>query len=109
MSQVLHDKPEAPQRSGAEAGASGRPRRRLAIAVVALGLLLGGAAGWTASTLLADDPDARVLTAQTARLQGAAERYAEQAEQRAEAQRWEVERRRWEAQADHFDPGWRDR
>jgi hypothetical protein len=109
MSQVLHEKPEADPRPGTEAGASGRPRRRLATGVVALGLLLGGAAGWTASTLLTQDPDARILTAQTARLQGAADRYAEQAEQRAEAQRWEVERQRWEAQADHFDPGWRDR
>jgi hypothetical protein len=105
MSQVLHEKAGTSLRPGAEAGGARRPRRRLAAAVVGLGLLLGAAAGWTASTVFSPAPDARSNAAQTARWQGSAEQFAE----RAEARRLEAERRRWEAQADHFDPGWRDR
>jgi hypothetical protein len=105
MSQVLHDEPDTSSRPAAVATGTGRPRRHLATAVVALGLLLGATAGWGATTLLGQDPDARSHAAQTARWQGAADRFEEQAELR----RWEVERQRWEAQADHFDPGWRDR
>jgi hypothetical protein len=105
MSQLLHDEPDTSQRAGAVSTGSGRPRGLVAAAVVALGLLLGGAAGWSATTMLGRDPDARSHAAQTARLEGAAERFEEQAEMR----RWDVERQRWEAQADHLDPGWRDR
>jgi hypothetical protein len=105
MSQVLHEKAGTSPRPGAEAIGTRRPRRRLAAAVVTVGLLLGAAAGWGATTILGPDPDARSHTAQTARLQSAAEGFAEQ----SEARRWEVERQRWEAQADHFEPGWRDR
>jgi hypothetical protein len=105
MSQVLHGKPDTSPRSGAVATGSGRPRRGLAAAVVALGLLLGGAAGWSATAMLAEDPGVRSNAAQTARLQGAADRFAEQAETR----RLDAERERWEAQADHYDPGWRER
>jgi hypothetical protein len=106
MSQVLHEKPETSPRTGAVPTGPGRPRRRLAAAVVALGLLLGAAAGWSATTMLGQDySDERSNAAQTARLEGAAKRFEEQAEMR----RWDVERQRWEAQADRFDPGWRDR
>jgi hypothetical protein len=108
MSQVLHEKPDTSSRSGAVATGSGRPRRGLAAAVVALGLLLGATAGWGATTMLGQDHDAsRSNAAQTARLQGAADRFAEQ--QQDELRRREAERQRWEAQADHFDPGWRER
>jgi hypothetical protein len=72
---------------------------------VVLGLLLGAAAGWSATSMLGEDPGARGDAAWTARLEGGADRFAEQAEQR----RLDAERRRWEAQADHFDPGWRER
>jgi hypothetical protein len=105
MSQVLHEKAGTSPRPGAEVGGASRPRRRLAAAVVGLGLLLGAVAGWTAFTAFSPAPDVRSNAAQTARLQGAAEWFAEQ----SEARRWETERLRWEAQADHFDPGWRDR
>ncbi|WP_052667309.1 hypothetical protein [Nitriliruptor alkaliphilus] len=105
MSQVLHEKVGTSPRPGAEVGGARRPRRPLTAAVVGLGLLLGTAAGWTASMVFSPAPDARSNAAQTARWQGSAEWFAEQ----AEARRWETERRRWEAQADHFDPGWRDR
>jgi hypothetical protein len=107
MSQVVHDKPDTSPRPGAVATGSGRPRRRLAAAVVALGLLLGAAAGWSATTMLGQDPDARSHAAQTARWEGAADRF--EAQQQDRMRRWDAERRRWEAQADHFDPGWRDR
>jgi hypothetical protein len=107
MSQVLHEKPDTSPRAGAVATGSGRPRRGLATAVVALGLLLGGAAGWSATTMLGPDPDARSNAAATARLEGAADRFAEQ--QQDELRRREAERQRWEAQADRFDPGWRER
>jgi hypothetical protein len=105
MSQVLHDQLDTTSSPPAAATGSGRPRRHLATAVVALGLLLGATAGWGATTMLGQDPAARSNAAQTARLEGAADRFEEQAELR----RWEVERQRWEAQADHFDPGWRER
>jgi hypothetical protein len=105
MSQALHEKAGTSSRAGGEVGGARRPRRGLAAAVVGLGLLLGAAAGWTAFTAFSPAPDARSNTVKTARWQGAAEWFAEQ----SEARRWETERRRWEAQADHFDPGWRDR
>jgi hypothetical protein len=105
MSQVLHEKPGPPVGRTAETSGGRRPPRRLAAAVVALGLLLGAAAGWSATSLLGEDPVARSNAAWTARLEGAADRFEEQAETR----RLDAERRRWESQADHFDPGWRER
>jgi hypothetical protein len=104
MSQVLHDQPDTTP-SPEPCHRFGAAAAHLATAVVALGLLLGATAGWSATTMLGQDPDARSNAAQTARLEGAADRFEEQAELR----RWEVERQRWEAQADHFDPGWRER
>jgi hypothetical protein len=107
MSQVLHDKAETLPPPGAEAGGVRRPGSRLAAAVVGLGLLLGVAAGWSASTVFSPPSEARSKAAQTARWEGSAEQFAEQAE--ADTRRRDAERRRWEAQADHFAPGWRDR
>jgi hypothetical protein len=77
--------------------------RRLVLAIVALGLLLGAVAGWSAFALVSS-PSAgdRSVDAQRARWEGVAE-------ESADARRLDVDRQRWEGQADRFAPGWRDR
>jgi hypothetical protein len=77
--------------------------RRLVLAIVALGLLLGAVAGWSAFALISSpSPDDRGFDAQRARWEGLAE-------EAADARRLDVERQRWEGQADRFAPGWRER
>jgi hypothetical protein len=81
--------------------------RRLVLAIVALGLLLGAVAGWSAFGLFspASPDDQRSLYAQGARWDA----IAEDARGRAEARRLDIERQRWEAKADLYAPGWRAR
>jgi hypothetical protein len=83
-----------------------RPARRLVLTIVALALLLGAVAGWTAFTVFSPpSSEERSLDAQRARWEG----LAEQAIERAEAEaRSGIERQRWEGQADRFAPGWRE-
>lgn len=82
--------------------------RRLVVAIVALGVFLGGVGGWSAFAMFepagADEPS---LSAEQAKWEADAEEACEHAV--TEARRLDVERRRWEAQADHYAPGWRER
>jgi hypothetical protein len=104
MSQVI-DHEHATGDAEPPAHDTGRTRR-LVLAIVALGLLLGAVAGWSAFAMLSPaSPDQRSLDAQGARWQA----IAEDALGRAEARRLDIERLRWEAKADHYAPGWRDR
>ena len=106
MSHVIDRRPTTGD-TGSQPPDIGRARR-LAVAIVALGLLLGAITGWAAFTMFEPPgPSERSLDAQQARWEGAAEKALERAE--AEAHRLDVERRRWEAKADHYAPGWRER
>jgi hypothetical protein len=106
MSQVI-DQRSATGDAGPPPHDTGRTRR-LVVTIVALGLLLGAVAGWSAFAMFSPaSPDQRSLDAQQARWEAAAEEAAERAA--TEVRRLDVERQRWEAQADHFAPGWRDR
>lgn len=86
---------------------NGRPPR-LVVAIVALGLLIGGVGGWSAFALLepagAHEPS---LSVEQAKWEADAREACEEAVR--EARRLDMERRRWEAQADHYAPGWRER
>jgi hypothetical protein len=106
MSQLIEHGPatEEPRPPSPDTGSA----RRLVLAIVVLGLLLGAVAGWSAFAVLSPpSAEERSVEAQRARWEGLAEEAAERAE--AEARRLDVERQRWEAQADRFTPGWRDR
>lgn len=82
--------------------------RRLVVAIVALGLSLGGVGGWAAFAVLEPDgPDEPDPSAEQVKWEADAEEACEHAV--GEARRLDVERRRWEAQADHYAPGWRER
>jgi hypothetical protein len=104
MSQVI-DHEHATGDAGPPPHDTGRTRR-LVLAIVALGLLLGAVAGWSAFAMLSPTgPGERSLEAQQARWEAAADAAA----RADEARRLDVERQRWEAKADHYAPGWRDR
>jgi hypothetical protein len=104
MSQLIEQRPVRGD-AGPRPHDSGRGRR-LVMAIVVLGLLLGAVAGWSAFAMLSSaDPADRSVEAQQARWEAAAEQEAARAA--AEARRLDIERQRWEARADHFAPGWR--
>jgi hypothetical protein len=104
MSQVI-DRRSTTVGSGPHLHGTGRTPR-LVVAIVALGLLLGLVAGWSAFALYSPaGPEQRSQDAQTARWEAAAEDALARA---ADARRLDIERQRWEAKADRFAPGWRD-
>jgi hypothetical protein len=83
----------------------GRGRRSLVLLVVLLGLFFGAAAGWAAySAAAGGSGEIRGADAWTARLEAEAEHYARM----GGARQREADQRRWEAQADRYEPGWRD-
>jgi hypothetical protein len=105
MSQVMDHRP-ATGDAGPPPHDTGRTPR-LVLAIVALGLLLGAVAGWSAFSMLSPaGPSERSLDAQQARWEAVAEDSAARA---ADARRLDAERQRWEAQADEHAPGWRVR
>jgi uncharacterized membrane protein YccC len=104
MSQVIDRRPPTTDAGPRPRGTGRTPR--LVMAIVALGLLLGAVAGWSAFALYSPmSPEQRTHDAQTARWEAVAEDALARA---AAARRLDIERRRWEAKADHFAPGWRD-
>jgi hypothetical protein len=106
MSHVIDRRPIAGDAGPQPQGTS--RTRRLVMAIIALGLLVGAVVGWSAFTMLSPTvPGERSLDAQRARWEAAAEDAAERAA--PETRRLDIERQRWEAKADHFAPGWRER
>jgi hypothetical protein len=102
MSQLL-DRGSATADAGPRRHDAG-PTRRLALSIVALALLLGAVAGWTAFAVFSPTgPSQRSLDAQRARWEGIAEETLERAEAEAKLG---VDRQRWEGQADRYAPGW---
>jgi hypothetical protein len=82
--------------------------RRLVLAMIVLGLLLGAVAGWSAFAVLsAPSAEERSLDAQRERWEGIAEEETERAGTgRAAADaRFDIERQPWEGPTDRFVPG----